>query len=54
MISVCGEDGAREEVLERITHNAKGAATDVHTYFGWGALSAATSRLRVIVDGTYG
>ncbi len=47
MITLCRTDGAREEILERITHNASGSMVDQYTYFGWEALCEAVSCLRL-------
>ncbi len=49
MITLCRTDGARVDVLERITHNAAGAMIDAYTYFGWPELCAAVSVLRLAV-----
>lgn len=47
MITHARADGAREEYLERVTHNAKGTMLDRYTYAGWGELCAAVSCLRL-------
>ena len=39
-------DGAREDIIERITHNATGTIVDQYTHFGWEALCEAVSCLR--------
>lgn len=40
-------DGARVDLLERVTHNAAGAMIDRYTYFGWADLCAEVAKLRV-------
>ena len=47
MITLCRTDGARADVLERVTHNAAGEQIDGYTYFGWEPLCEAVSCLRV-------
>ena len=39
-------DGARQEVIERVTHNAKGTMVDQYTYFDWDVLCEAVSALK--------
>ena len=46
-ITLTRTDGAPTDVVERITHNAKGAQIDAYTYFGWEAFCAAVSALRL-------
>jgi integrase len=46
-ISHARMDGARADVLERVTHNAAGEQIDQYTYFGWEALCEAVACLRV-------
>lgn len=50
-ISFARSDGAREDVLERITHNARGTVVDGYTYFGWEALCESVRALRVDLAG---
>lgn len=40
--------GARKEVLERVTHNAKGDIVDQYTHFDWQPLCEAVASLRYI------
>jgi len=47
MISAARSSGARSDVLEQITHNARGAIIDVYTAWEWPALCEAVSCLRV-------
>jgi integrase len=47
MISAARSDGARGDVLEQITHNARGAIIDVYTAWEWPALCEAVSCLKV-------
>lgn len=47
MITFARTDGAREDVLERVTHNAAGATIDGYTYFGWEPLCEAVGCLRL-------
>jgi integrase len=47
MISAARSSGARRDVLEQITHNARGAIIDVYTAWEWPARCAAVSWLRV-------
>ena len=47
MITIARTDGAREDLLERVTHNAKGAMIDGYTYFGWEALCSAVQCIRL-------
>lgn len=47
MITLARTDGARAEIIERITHNAAGAMIDGYTYFGWEILCEEISKLRV-------
>lgn len=49
MITIARTDGARVDVLERVTHNAAGAVIDGYTYFGWEALCEAVSCIRLSV-----
>jgi len=46
-ITLARTDGAPTDILERVTHNAKGAQIDAYTYFGWETLCAAVSALRL-------
>ena len=46
-VTLTRTDGAPADVVERITHNAKGAQIDAYTYFGWEALCSAVSALRL-------
>jgi integrase len=45
-ISLARRDGARKEVLERVTHNAAGDIVDHYTQFDWEPLCAAVACLR--------
>ena len=47
MISAARSSGARSDVLEQITHNARGAIIDVYTAWEWPALCEAVSCLTV-------
>jgi hypothetical protein len=47
MISAARSSGARSDVLEQITHNARGAIIDVYTAWEWPALCEVVSCLRV-------
>ena len=47
MISAARSSGARSDVLEQITHNARGAIIDVYTAWEWPALCEAVSCLKV-------
>ena len=49
MITIARTDGARAELLERVTHNSAGEMIDAYTYFGWEALCSAVSCMRVQV-----
>lgn len=46
-ITYARADGARVELLERVTHNAAGAMIDRYTYFGWPELCAEVAKLQV-------
>ena len=50
MISATRSNGARRDVLEQITHNARGAIIDVYTSWEWPALCEAVSCLKVDSD----
>jgi len=50
MISAARSSGARRDVLEQITHNARGAIIDVYTSWEWPALCEAVSCLKVDPD----
>jgi integrase len=50
MISAARSSGARSDVLEQITHNARGAIIDVYTAWEWPALCEAVSCLKVDPD----
>ena len=50
MISAARSSGARRDVLEQITHNARGAIIDVYTSWEWPALCEAVSCLEVDPD----
>lgn len=43
-ISVARSNGARKDVLEKVTHNASGEIIDTYTAFEWRALCEAVSR----------
>ncbi len=45
-ISLARSDGARADVLEAVTHNARGAIIDVYTSLEWSALCEAVGALR--------
>jgi integrase len=45
-ITYARADGARVDLLERVTHNAAGAMIDRYTYFGWPELCAEVAKLR--------
>lgn len=47
MITLARTDGARAEVLERVTHNSRGEMIDGYTYFGWDVLCSAVQVLRI-------
>jgi hypothetical protein len=47
MISAARSSGARSDVLEQITHNARGAIIDVYMAWEWPALCEAVSCLKV-------
>ena len=40
-------DGAREDVIERVTHNARGTMVDQYTWFGWEVLYEAVACLEM-------
>ncbi len=46
-VSLARSDGARKDVLERVTHNARGEIVDAYTSFEWAALCEAVSALQV-------
>ncbi len=46
-ISLARSDGARKDVLERVTHNARGDVVDGYTDWEWTALSEAVGSLRL-------
>lgn len=48
-ITYARADGARVDLLERVTHNATGTMIDRYTYFGWPELCAEVAKLRVRV-----
>lgn len=50
MIYAARSSGARSDVLERITHNARGALIDISTAWEWPALCEAVSCLKVDPD----
>jgi hypothetical protein len=47
LMTYARSDGARGEIIERITHNAAGAMIDRYTYFGWAPLCEELSKLRI-------
>lgn len=47
MITIARSNGARAEIVERITHNAAGAQIDGYTYFGWDVLCEAISQVKI-------
>jgi integrase len=49
MITCARVDGVREDLLEQITHNARGTMIDAYTYFGWPELCAAIAGLKLAV-----
>lgn len=50
MITWARRGGAPPDVLERVTHNAKGAIIDQYTHWDWAPLCDAVLRLRYAVD----
>jgi len=50
MISATRSGGARSDVLERITHNARGGIIDIYTAWEWPALCEAVTSLSVDPD----
>ena len=46
-ISYARMDGARKDVVEKITHNAKGEMIDQYTYLGWETLCEAVNCLTI-------
>jgi hypothetical protein len=46
-ISLARRDGARKELLERVTHNATGDIVDHYTQFDWEPLCEAVACLRI-------
>lgn len=46
-VTLARTDGAPAELVERITHNARGATIDGYSYYGWDALCDAVSKLRL-------
>lgn len=46
-ISLCRRGGARADVLERVTHNARGGIIDRYTHFDWAPLCEAVLCLRL-------
>jgi integrase len=46
-ITLCRRGGARKDVLERVTHNARGDIVDRYTHFDWEPLCAAVSCLNL-------
>jgi integrase len=46
-VTLCRRGGARADVLERVSHNAKGAMIDRYTHFDWAPLCEAVSCLRL-------
>jgi integrase len=51
-ISLCRRGGARKDVLERVTHNARGDIVDRYTHFDWQPLCEAVLCLRIDVHPT--
>jgi hypothetical protein len=49
-ISLARRDGARKEVLERVTHNSCGDIVDHYTQFDWEPLCEAVACLRLSLD----
>ncbi len=47
MITLCRVDGARKDVLEQITHGARGNILDAYTSLPWPTLCEAVATLRV-------
>ena len=45
-VTLARTDGAPADIVERITHNARGEQIDGYTYFGWETLCSAVSSLR--------
>lgn len=48
-ISLTRRDGARKEILERVTHNAAGDIVDSYTTFDWEPLCEAVACLRLLL-----
>lgn len=46
-ISLCRRGGARRDVLEKVTHNARGGVIDWYTHFDWAPLCEAVLCLRL-------
>jgi integrase len=46
-ITLARRGGARKDVIERVTHNARGDIVDRYTHFDWSPLVAAVACLRV-------
>jgi integrase len=51
-ITLARQDGARRDILERITHNAKGDMIDRYTFFGWDALCEQVTCLKLKIEET--
>lgn len=49
-VSIARSNGARPDVLERVTHNASGETIDDYTTFEWRALCEAVARVDADVD----
>lgn len=49
-VSIARSNGARPDVLERVTHNASGETIDDYTTFEWRALCEAVARVDFDVD----
>lgn len=49
-ITLCRRGGARDDVLERVTHNARGTMIDQYTHFDWDPLCESVLCLNVDAD----
>jgi hypothetical protein len=50
-VTLARTDGARKDVLERITHGPRGDIVDLYTSLPWGLLCDEVSRLRIDLPG---
>jgi hypothetical protein len=49
-ISLARDGGARKDVLETITHNARGEVIDQYTSFSWPVMCAEVAKLQLDLD----